>query len=332
MASPSLEKKLLKMYTQGIDSMGMIQGSTDHLDIAHYGVHFHPLLKKESFVYLMYTLLRRLKKEEQMLIFFNSCDKANCFSKSHSFAIFHSQLQVETKNSNLCMWNTRKSKVMACILVFSTGVDHPNVRFVVIHDPTYGPITTIQMAERAERDGKGSHVFFATSEQPLLFQKCYDPAMTWELGQLMHKKECRVFQVMSCMDGPHLAWKCHNSPRQVPCNVCEPDREMHQFALTVMKNPGQEVSARVVMEMQSSKMFLMDKEPITSGMLHVIDALEVFQSEQQEVKEKLLRGQMIAKLDVGYLMATQDEFMQWAVVEDEQGGKYHNCLEALSSF
>ena len=58
------------------------------------------------------------------------------------------------------------------------------------------------MPSHVGRDGKESHVFFATPEiQGASFQDPKNPDMPWELGQLVHKKQFRVYQLTLYMDG-----------------------------------------------------------------------------------------------------------------------------------
>ena len=74
------------------------------------------------------------------------------------------------------------------------------------------------VAGNAGRDGKESHIFFTTPEiQGAFFWNEKNHEMPWELGQLVHKKQCRVYQSTLYMDRDTLAGKCSILPSQVPC-------------------------------------------------------------------------------------------------------------------
>lgn len=45
-----------------------------------------------------------------------------------------------------------------------------------------------------------------------------------------------------------------------------------------------------------------------------------------------LRSEMVASIGIGQPITTQQEFTDWAVIEDDDEGKYHNCLEAFLWF
>lgn len=118
------------------------------------------------------------------------------------------------------------------------GIDRPNVRFIVIFKPSLSLITTMQMVGRAGRDGRESHVFFAPTENDAPSFRVDGPAMPWELGQLVYKKEGRVHQAVCYMDGEELARPCRRRPSQVPCDVWNPDGELHKLAMETVKHPG----------------------------------------------------------------------------------------------
>ena len=107
-------------------------------------------------------------------------------------------------------------------------------------------MTMMQMAGCAGRDGKESHVFFATTEiQGASFPDVGNPDMPWELGRLVHKKQCRVYQLTLYMDGEALARKCSESA-QDQCNVCHPDGTMHRFTFNAVKNPRRPIARSTV--------------------------------------------------------------------------------------
>ena len=83
-----------------------------------------------------------------MLIFFNSCDKAERFSAKNQCPVFHSKLPKGNngKEFNMQLWESGKTKMMACTSAFGEGVDKPNVRFVVIHRLKYSLMSVLQAA------------------------------------------------------------------------------------------------------------------------------------------------------------------------------------------
>lgn len=224
-----------------MNSTAFVRSTTDRPEIGLHTIQLSPLMPDEALTHLVHALQGRLKQQERMLVFFNSCDLTDAFAEKNHYAAFHSNLPASgnTKAYNLDMWDRGETTVMACTSAFASGVDRPNIRFVVIYKPRYGLMTIMQMAGRAGRDGTESHVFFATPEkQGPSFPNPKDTQMTWELGQLIHEKTCKVYQSMFHMDGETLAQKCSDSPMQVPCDICCPDGEMQRFALDAVKNPG----------------------------------------------------------------------------------------------
>ena len=100
------------------------------------------------------------------------------------------------------------------------SMDYPNICYVVISDPTYGLMTTLQMAGWAGRDGKELHICFFTLQMSLPCKKDGNEGLAWELGQFMHMDQCRVYQAMFYMDGAEMVQKCDQLPGQVMCDVC----------------------------------------------------------------------------------------------------------------
>lgn len=49
-------------------------------------------------------------------------------------------------------------------------------------------------------------------------------------------------------------------------------------------------------------------------------------------QKKELRCEMVAELGVASPIGTQGGFTQWAIAEEREDGKYHNCLEAFLWF
>jgi hypothetical protein len=246
---PCLEKRLLRNYKLDMGSTAFIRSGTGRPEIGLHTVQLDPLLPEEALSHLVHALKGRLEKDERMLVFFESCALAGAFSEKSRCAVFHSRLPASgnTKSYNLSIWDEGETTVMACTSAFASGVDRPRVRFVVIHSPRHSLTTTMQMAGRAGRDGKESHVFFATAEtQGASFPDGGNPDMPWELGQLVHRKQCRAYQWALYMDGEALARECSRSPMQVPCDVCDPGGEMHTFALNAVKNPGRPVGRSTV--------------------------------------------------------------------------------------
>lgn len=236
---PCFQQKFIQNFHLESGSTAFVRSPTNRPEIALHTIHLNPDHAVRALAHLVYALMGRLKPQERMLVFFSACRQAESFAKDHGFAIYHSKFSdgEAGKNRNLLMWDDGVTKVMACTSAFGCGVDRPNVRFVVIFNPFHGLMATLQMAGRAGRDGRPSHAFYATSEPCPTFQPDNDLHMTQELGQLMHRKECKVYQAMSHMDGVSMARKCKDLPGQLPCDVCQPNGEMHVFAKQAVKNP-----------------------------------------------------------------------------------------------
>ena len=137
-------------------------------------------------------------------------------------AVCHSHISKEgnTKSYNLRLWDDKETAVMACSSAFTLRVNQPNIWFIIIHiqSPVQPDDHDGDVAGNAGRDGKEFHIFFTTPEiQGAFFWNEKNPEMPWELGQLVHKKQCRVYQSTLYMDRDTLAGKCSILPSQVPC-------------------------------------------------------------------------------------------------------------------
>lgn len=237
-APPILQQKLLDPYNMKPENTAFIRSPTNRHEI---GLHTISVDGETGLRSLVHALANRLKEQERMLIFFNSCDEAERFSTENQCPVFHSKLPKGNngKEFNMELWENGKSKMMACTSAFGAGVDKPNVRFVVIHMPKYSLMSVLQAVGRAGRDGTESHAFFTTTAGKagsLSPSHCSDNDMRWQLGQLLYVSDkCKVRQVMEYMDGKTLAKECGQIPNQVHCDVCHPDGEVHKFALRAAK-------------------------------------------------------------------------------------------------
>lgn len=244
-APPSLENRLLQTFWLDSKHTAFLRSVTNRPEIGFHAIHLAPLTADRTLARFVHALLGRLKDKERMLVFFASCTLAESFAADHDFAVYHSKLAEgeQGKKENVARWDRGETKVMACTSAFGSGVDCPNVRYVVTFDSTYGLMATLQMAGRAGRDGKESHAFFLTSQTSPPCKKGGNEDLAWELGQFVHADQCRVYQAMFYMDGAEMAQKCGQLPAQVPCDVCRPEGAMHQFALGVVKEAVQKASS-----------------------------------------------------------------------------------------
>lgn len=238
---PTLQQNLLDPYNMKPENTALIRSPTNRLEI---GLHTIPVNGETGLRSLVHALAKRLKEQERMLVFFNSCDEAERFSGENKCPVFHSKLPGgnNAKEFNMQLWEIGESKMMACTSAFGAGVDKANVRFVVIHTPKFSLMSLMQAAGRAGREGTESHVFFTTagkigSPSP---GHCLDVDARWQLDQLLHNGCCKVRQAMEYMDGIALAKGCRQIPNQVHCDVCYPDNEVHRLALRAAKGLAEE--------------------------------------------------------------------------------------------
>lgn len=240
-APPCLEQPLMKPYGLSHTGTAFVRSSTNRPEIGLHTIYLDPSASRAALAHLVYALHSRLKADERMLVLFASCVEAEAFAVKASCAVFHSRLPSSgnTKAYNLDLWDRGEIKLMACTSAFATGVDRPNIRFVVIYNPTYSLTMVAQMAGRAGRDGSESHVFFATSEQTAAMPTSNeDYSLVYKLGKLVHKKECKVLQMARYMDNERMARACGDLHGQVPCDLCEPNSEIHRFAVNAVVNPS----------------------------------------------------------------------------------------------
>ncbi|KAG6369870.1 hypothetical protein JVT61DRAFT_12586 [Boletus reticuloceps] len=129
---------------------------------------------------------------------------------------------------------------MACTSAFAQGVDRPNVKFVVVFQPSYGILLHMQEVGRAGRNGAEAHAFFLVSDVPPLLPKgptSSGPDLQREMADLVFGEDCKVYTSMRVLDGPELAYRCRERPGRIPCDVCQKDSQIHQMALKAVENP-----------------------------------------------------------------------------------------------
>lgn len=240
-APPPLQQKLLDPYCMTPQNTAFIRSPTNRKEI---GLHTIPVRGETGLRSLVHALAQRLNESERMLIFFNSCEEAEQFSVENRCPIFHSKLPRagHGKEFNMQLWENGVSKMMACTSAFGSGVDKPNVRFVVIHSPKYSLMSVLQAAGRAGREGTESHVFLTTTGKAGLSSpsRCAEVDTRWQLEQLLYGDRCKVYQAMEYMDGKTLAKECRQILNQVHCDVCLPDGEVHKFARLAAKGLAEE--------------------------------------------------------------------------------------------
>ncbi|KAI9456767.1 P-loop containing nucleoside triphosphate hydrolase protein, partial [Boletus coccyginus] len=158
---PSLQCQMLTNFGLREDRTAFIRSPTNRAELGLHVIRLDSLTESRALQHLVYALLGKLEASERMLVFFEHCDLAENFAKQNKFAVYHSKLPgTAVKSENLRSWDSGETKVMACTSAFGFGVDRPNIRFVVVFNPEFSLLTTMQMAGRAGRDGREAHVFF----------------------------------------------------------------------------------------------------------------------------------------------------------------------------
>lgn len=245
-APPKLESHLLKNFGMHLGGTAFIRCATNRPEIGLHTIYLGSLTPKYELVRLVQELAMQLKDEERMLVFFASVAELQTFVDGFPCPVFHTSLPltgITAKESNLRKWDSGECNVMACTSAFGSGVDRAHIRFVVIYEPAYGLMSTLQMAGRAGRDGKESHVFFATSQQKGPSPgSAQNTTMVHELSEVVHKAQCKVYQTMVHMDGDQLAKTCNEIKGQVRCDICAPEDETHQLAVRAVKGMGKKVN------------------------------------------------------------------------------------------
>ncbi|KAI9458308.1 P-loop containing nucleoside triphosphate hydrolase protein [Boletus coccyginus] len=223
-----------------IHNTAIIRSPTNRPEIGLHTITVGPLSPDYALFQLVDGLERRLAENERMLIYTYSRPQVERLANSWNCAVYHSTLPLQgnTKDYNLDRWDRGETKVMLCTSAFGLGVDRPSVRFVVIYEPALDLLTTAQMLGRAGRDGMPSHAFFVTRDPAISSAKpSRDDQLPKELSEIVHKRVCKVYQLMHHLDGEDFPKTCAEIPEQLPCDVCEPKNPMHQFAMRAVENP-----------------------------------------------------------------------------------------------
>ena len=234
---PSMAAQLLKPYRMTTSQANIIRGPTDHKEI---GLHYIRALytsDNNPLHSVVNCLHDMLAPEERMLVFFNSKTELTKFANKAGCAAYHSELYGpgNLRQDHLERWDAGETKVMACTTGFAQGMDRAHVRFMVVKDPEYGLLVTMQMIGRAGRDGKESHAFVIDTQAG---QTCRSRSLTASVSVkqvLGDSRRCRVRSTVAALDGPHYAYDCKERPHRVACDVCNPDHPIHRAAVAASK-------------------------------------------------------------------------------------------------
>ena len=234
---PSMAGALLRPFKMHQRSVNFIRGPTDREEI---GLHYIRALYTADNVPLhriVACLHGMLKPEERMLVFFNSKQELAKFASKSGCAAYHSDLyeQGNTREENLQRWDAGEMKVMACTTGFAQGMDRPHVRFVVMKEPEYGLLVTMQMMGRAGRDGKKSHAFVVDANVAQIFPTNNLLSSTAVKQVLGNDARCRVLSTTRALDGGGHAYKCSDRPSRVACDVCNPTDAVHRAVVAASK-------------------------------------------------------------------------------------------------
>lgn len=229
---PDITSKVLSKYDVKENKFTMIRGPTDRQNLGLHtvevqGTEPQALGQLQS---LVRGLKDRLEDEERMLVLFGSHTRLKEFQDLTGHPIYSSNLSPKDKSNNLGAWDAGHSQVLACTTAFVHGIDRSHVHFVVIFFPSFDLMVNVQMAGRAGRDNKPSHVFFVTPRG----KRCNDK----RLNDVINTLDCKVKKVMLLMDGPEYAYHClmHSEARRVCCDRCAPDQEIKNYALACVAN------------------------------------------------------------------------------------------------
>ncbi|KAG2111476.1 hypothetical protein DEU56DRAFT_919981 [Suillus clintonianus] len=301
-----------------VDNLAQFRSSTNRPEIGMHVVPVQPIIAQQSLGRLVCALNGLLDDDERILVFFCSQVEAETFAVLHKCAVYHSNLWANgnTKAYNLDLWDRGESKVMACTTAFAQGIDRSKVRFVVIFKPAYGLVVNNQMLGRAGRDGRESHVFFVSDVTGIASfkgSKRNQDECLLELDRVVHGPECRRYTNTVCMDGVDLATRCNQEPRGVPCDICDPDSPMQQFAIQAlsqeqtsishtpavqapppafvpasrlaqtMENAPEDAEPAQPLSQDSDALYGMDSQ-ITSSQALVLDAIEVIHKPRDNMK------------------------------------------------
>ncbi|KAG6373143.1 P-loop containing nucleoside triphosphate hydrolase protein [Boletus reticuloceps] len=234
---PCLERLLMKLYGLSHTETAFIRLLMNCPEIGLHMIYLDPSASRAALAHLVYALHSRLKADKRMLVLFPLCVEAEVFAVKASCAVFHSRLPLSgnTKVYNLDLWDQGKIKLMACTSAFAMGVDRLNIRFIVIYNPTYSLTMVAQMAGHARLGRSESHMFFTTSEWAAAMPTSKeDYSLVYELGKLVHKKECKVLQMAWYMDNERMACACGDLHSQMLCDLCKPNSKIHYFAVNLL--------------------------------------------------------------------------------------------------
>lgn len=151
-----------------------IQEVVDMLDFSpEYDKYFHNLdrpnltwnvLRKTDEITQLMSLLTRYKKGSAGLIYCNTKEKCKTVSEylnrnGYKSEYFYSTVSKKEKKRIQDAFLNNEVDIIVATSAFGTGINKPNVRFVINLDVPSGMNDLLQQGGRAGRDGLASHIF-----------------------------------------------------------------------------------------------------------------------------------------------------------------------------
>ena len=100
---------------------------------------------------------------------------------------------------------------MACTTGFAQGMDRAHIRFMVVKDPEYSLLVTMQMISCVGQDRKESHAFVIDTQAG---QTCHSQSLTASVSVkqvLGDSRWCRVRSTVAALDGPIMHTTARNT-------------------------------------------------------------------------------------------------------------------------
>lgn len=175
------------------------------------------------------------------VIFDTSISKVTAISTHFDIPLYHSKLSEEEKLLNLRKWRSGDHQTIVATSALGTGIDYPNIRFVVFNGAAHGLYDYVQSAGRAGRDGEVS--FIVTISDRLQSQENWKSDdqtkkdIRADMKKYLDHQGCRRAFITSIMDGGPGVF-CEKDT-DAACDQCQPSGMFEQICgWTRTREPG----------------------------------------------------------------------------------------------
>lgn len=180
--------------------------------------------------------------DELAVIYDASIKNVTAIATHFDLPLYHAKLSSKEKALNLGKWQSGNCPTIVATSALGTGIDYPNIRYVVLNGPIYGLYNYVQSIGRAGRDGQTSFVITIYDPKPTSQSRCSKPYYDGPAGakdpikidiladmkKYLDHQGCRRAFSTGIMDG-ELGVSCNQYTPDQACDQCSPAGEYNEI-------------------------------------------------------------------------------------------------------